>query len=436
MAMPYPEGEVFFKRSALKIAKGSGKDSWSFNPDIAKDFASHILIEYIYNRPCGAGGPRSYSCNAEVGSYKGYYPDSFSVMFSNTTEKLPPNRANVRGIPMLKQVKIDTLNDAIAYRDRHSGGPDKVTIMPVPVTAGAKYMFIDLFVPIRAIYLPLAQKVDKIHPDLCTYIMVDFRFRKGEYMIVDGMSKYEKPAAGYSQAAIDAQYEAMRGNSSKAAASPKKPDLKDAKDISDYKAFDEKQTDTPYTWQKFSYTEGLGLMPQRTLQMDLRGVYNLLILPRQLRNSDKGLYHPRNAEDALIKICEDDIHTVHNETPPQTIRAFQLLDYAGVISDHFGVDVTWQPYEYVPETASLISEIFKVGAETGLSLIPGVGPLASAGFSVFMEAISDPEGFKANNILKLDGEVLKGVLESAGEAAKYLAKRKGTKGASVIKILV
>ena len=43
MALPYPEGEVFFKRSVLKN-NGDGLD-----PDNLTSFNSHALIEWCWN---------------------------------------------------------------------------------------------------------------------------------------------------------------------------------------------------------------------------------------------------------------------------------------------------------------------------------------------------------------------------------------------------
>jgi hypothetical protein len=50
-------------------------------------------------------------------------------------------------------------------------------------------MYIDLTFPIRAIYFPLAQKPSKVFPDLCSYLMVDFRLRQGVQM-------WNQPTAG------------------------------------------------------------------------------------------------------------------------------------------------------------------------------------------------------------------------------------------------
>ena len=49
----------------------------------------------------------------------------------------------------------------------------------------------------------------------------------------------------------------------------------------------------------------------------------------------------------------------------------------------------------------------------GLSFVPAIGPLCSVAFTIAMTAITDPDSFKAENILKLSPEVLVAVVSSA-----------------------
>ncbi|KAK8925519.1 hypothetical protein VCV18_005948 [Metarhizium anisopliae] len=409
MAMPYPEGEVFFKRSKLKIPQSKQPDAWSFNANNMKDFASHILVEYIYNRPGMVSGTRVSQCTAEIGDWKAYYPDCINAMFSSTLQNAPEKHNGSPGIPMNRRIELGPCRDAKEYRDNSSGGPDKVCIVPVPVQRKDKYMFIDLVVPLRAIYLPLAHQVSDLDPDLCTYVMIDFRFRKGvEMMFADGIMGTEDSTA--------ATVSLIMGSGRPSHIDP----------IS--------QTHPQHRKQRFSYKEGLGMHQDRTLGIDLTGVYNLLILPRQLRSPDKGLYKPKDPKDTLIRNYPKGFTNTTLYDCPRERRAFQPLDYAEVISDHFGVDVTWQPYEYKEETKSMIQDIFQIGVETGLSFIPVIGPLMSAGFSIGMEAINNPEAFKMDNILDLSEDVMKEVAETAVEVAKNLPK--GKKGKKVIKLLV
>lgn len=55
-------------------------------------------------------------------------------------------------------------------------------LTPIVLDPSQPYMYIDLTFPNRAIYFPLAQKPSKVFPDLCSYLMVDFRLRQGVEM--------------------------------------------------------------------------------------------------------------------------------------------------------------------------------------------------------------------------------------------------------------
>lgn len=49
MALPYPEGEVFFRHAALR--------SNTFNPGDDSHFYGHFLIEWVYNAWDEQNGP-------------------------------------------------------------------------------------------------------------------------------------------------------------------------------------------------------------------------------------------------------------------------------------------------------------------------------------------------------------------------------------------
>ena len=73
-------------------------------------------------------------------------------------------------------------SDTDEYEKRAKGGPLMTAITPVKLHPDQPYMYIDLNVPIRAVYFPLAQKASSVFPDLCSYLMVDFRMRQGVRM--------------------------------------------------------------------------------------------------------------------------------------------------------------------------------------------------------------------------------------------------------------
>ena len=56
MAMPYPEGEVFFDRKVLSQPKAG------YDASKPKDFYSHFMVEYVWNVPAYHG---SHAANSE-----------------------------------------------------------------------------------------------------------------------------------------------------------------------------------------------------------------------------------------------------------------------------------------------------------------------------------------------------------------------------------
>lgn len=263
---------------------------------------------------------------------------------------------------------------ACRYKKRGAGGPAKIVLSPVELLndkdGPLPFMWIDLNFPVRAIYLPLQYQPSKDYPDLCSYLMLDFRLRKGVKM-------------------FDQKDYSMDGL-------PTRHDV----------PFDNKL--------------GLGYRPRQTLGIDIRGVYNFLILPRQLRSAEKGLFMPTDPADALVRLTGPENPSVPSQAQPD--RGFiQLpftdkLDIAHVINEHFGVELTYIPFEMPPDAETPMEEvrsILKMAVGVGLGFIPGVGPLVQRGFMIVMAIAEDPEGFKNRDPLELGLSIADAVAESA-----------------------
>ena len=97
--------------------------------------------------------------------------DSQAALFSDSNDATNITREVVLG----KSTNFNSL------RDKDKGGPDKVHLQPVTM-GNEKYMYLDLTVPVRAVYFPIATKSSALNEELCTYLMVDFRLRKGVKM--------------------------------------------------------------------------------------------------------------------------------------------------------------------------------------------------------------------------------------------------------------
>ncbi|GAB7332403.1 hypothetical protein MBLNU13_g04215t1 [Cladosporium sp. NU13] len=183
MALPYPEGEVFFKRSTLKNNDGG------LDPDNLKGGSytrNHLnYCEGKYNK-----------------REKYYYYNHMIVMFGSKegfekTVQSRDGRHYSRHSDIKREIRIKLPGNTEEYEKRQKGGPLMTVMTPIELDPKEPYMYIDLIFPIRAIYFPLAQKPSSVFPDLCSYLMVDFRLRQGIAMYddVEGFSlTYEPPS--------------------------------------------------------------------------------------------------------------------------------------------------------------------------------------------------------------------------------------------------
>jgi hypothetical protein len=270
-------------------------------------------------------------------------------------------------------------------------------------------MWIDLMFPVRAVYFPLQQKPSKDYPDLCTYLMVDFRLRKG-VKIMD-------------------QPQFHMGDSNKTPVCHNVP---------------------------FDNQTGLGMQPHKTIGLDIPGIYNYLILPRQMRSAEKGLYQPSDPADALIRLTGPAVTSVpasreKNSSNEGFIQRpwTNKLDFAHVVSEQFGVHLDYVPFEMPPDEQTSMDEvrgILTMAITVGLGFIPYAGPLLQRGFMIVQAIIEDPEGFKKRDPLELGLSIADGIAESALQirgnmsiigkgSAKGLGKRQGAPSETALKMI-
>jgi hypothetical protein len=159
------------------------------------------------------------------------------------------------------------------------------------------------------------------------------------------------------------------------------------------------------------------------ISLYIPGVYNYLILPRQMRSVERGLYQPSDPSKSLIRVHDINcINTTSNYIHATTIchKLSFKLDLTKVLEGHLGVQVVWQPFDIPePEDANqLLIDVF----EAGLCFIPVVGPLASNCFGLFIEIVRDPEAFKAINPFEMEGYLLADAAAAAEAIADGLPK--------------
>jgi hypothetical protein len=159
------------------------------------------------------------------------------------------------------------------------------------------------------------------------------------------------------------------------------------------------------------------------LSLHIPGIYNYLILPRQMRSVERGLYQPTDPFKSLIRVHPiGSINSMSNYINPSvTNQNLSLkLDMTKVLEGHFGVQVVWQPFD-IPEPEEANKLIFGM-IEAGLCFVPVVGPLVSIGFGLFVDIMNNPEAFKEIDPFELGGETLENVASSVEAIADGLPK--------------
>lgn len=274
-------------------------------------------------------------------------------------------------------VSLDNNQNYNELRDYDQGGLAKTILRPVPLR-NTRYMLIDWLNPFRAIYLPLAHQAGPGFEDLCVYLMIDFRLRQG-VQIRNGSGNL-----------VSLRFDRERG---------------------------------------LTYRHG------DVLSFDLKGIYDYLILPQQLRAPEKGLYRTQRRGDELITLWDrlrpTPIRSGSGAGPgllPTTRPFTRHIDLVTVINDNFGVDVTWQPYQY----SSWVVDFLLHVTNLALGFVPGVGPLLAVSFSVGMQIIMDPDGFREQNPLHLAADIIAALIDSGTSARGNLPQSHRRSGAMLL----
>ncbi|KAL8728019.1 MAG: hypothetical protein Q9166_005690 [cf. Caloplaca sp. 2 TL-2023] len=131
---------------------------------------------------------------------------------------------------------------------------------------------------------------------------------------------------------------------------------------------------------------GLCYRHHETLCFDVRGIYNYLIIPRQMRNPEKGLYKTATVGEELITLF--DCHRI--VTNPSLAKAKR----------HFLRSID-------------LNKLLGTFRLSWLGLVPKIGPLLAVSWSIGVQAIMNPDAFEAENVLHLSADVLQAVVGTA-----------------------
>ncbi len=147
----------------------------------------------------------------------------------------------------------------------------------------------------------------------------------------------------------------------------------------------------------------------------------LHVLPRQLRNSDIGLYEGQPYTIASM-VSLYDSGSVGQSCKSVSVQEYHSgMDYAKVVSDNLGVDLVWAPVE----TNKFMRDMAQALIAMGLDFIPVVGPMLSVGFSIAASAITSPDDFDYTTLLGIPGasvDLIDGVKDSCKKAGKFVPK--------------
>ena len=386
MALPYPEGEVYFKRSALVYGNVNTNPKSNPEPTVmddvtgpypdnfwaekAEDFYSHVLIEHVWNK--WASGPHTEPYNNDnmpkhprselLKGYGSNYWTQFGV-WNNTYISFGDKKD---GTAISREVCLENNQNYNELRDLDNAGHDstlKTILRPVP-RGKERYMYLDLVQPFRAIYFPLAHQTGPYNRDMCTYLMVDFRVRKGQKIHVPETNE-DKPLV-------------------------------------------------------FSDKLGLDYRHLDTLCFDIEGIYAYLALPLGLRNVEMGLYQASKTGDELITLFDcRRLSKISQDVKDNINRPFKRsIDLSSIINMDFGVDVAWNHVEY----KFWVTEVLEHAVITGVGMVPGIGTLLSVCLTIGIQAITDPDSFTTENILNLSVDALAAIKGSADHFKKHLVK--------------
>ncbi|KAI4279236.1 MAG: hypothetical protein L6R38_005088 [Xanthoria sp. 2 TBL-2021] len=263
-----------------------------------------------------------------TGRASGFYQTTFGV-WDSTHIMFGPNS---HGSSINRDVVLANNQNYNETRDYGDGGKIKVILRPVPV--GGKednFMFVDLVQQLRAVYFPVAYKSGPQDEDLCTYLMVDFRLRKGVEIRIPS---------------------------------------------------EDKKISLP-----FRYSTGLGYRYHETIYFNKTAT----------------------AGEELITLLDCNQIKLSPTTTRLDRHFIRSIDLGSVISDNFGVDVVWSPYEY----SSWVLNFMEHSVYLGLGLVPEIGPLLAVSWSIGMQALTNPDAFKAENVQHLSADVLQAIVGTA-----------------------
>ncbi|PYI35244.1 hypothetical protein BP00DRAFT_412198 [Aspergillus indologenus CBS 114.80] len=336
MSFAYPEGECFFKRSALR--------SSTYDPDKPEHFYGHLLVEYIWNRAAYSGDSAYYTKDVH------YHPRSaYRVVKGDWWDTKYGNWTNIHFLygkkPYSDEERYRTVEHNLCvsgnrFRDHDKGGALEswFMILPMPLLAkGEEWFLVDRTACIRGIYIPIAHQASEEYPDVCTFLQVNFAIPRQITVTVH-------------------------------------PAVDSADRLSWVGA---QSTGT------INLDATLGLAPdaQWTMAINVRQLVNLLSLPRALRGHN--CFSAR-----IIRMVDRKLTPTKAGTTPFVSDGTDL-SWATVASANYGLSIQWKP----PQPTTWLADFIKNSLTVAVGFVPLVGPVAAVCFPLAWTALADPGGF-------------------------------------------
>ncbi|KAJ5318850.1 uncharacterized protein N7506_011554 [Penicillium brevicompactum] len=330
MALSYPEGECFFKRSGLETTY--------YDSNNTHQFYGHFLLEYIWNKPSFHGSDAKPEGYHRRSGYKVVKGSLWNTNYGAWTQmfvmygKHP--YSDYADPDQYRVAEHNLCTSGNRFRDQEKGGSLEsfFMVLPMPKLSDAEeWLLIDRTAHIRAIYIPVAQQTSEEHPELCTFLNVNF-------------------ATGREIRILSHHYKAEH-------------DLPGSYSVTDG------------TWETVRTEVALGLHSDAnwTLAINIPHLVNLLSVPRFLRKHNVFSSKTIRMVDQLCVSTKGNVQKFSDGAD---------IDWTTIVNANFGLTVQWAPP-------------IRNSVTIAAGFMPIVGPIAAVAFPLVFTAITDPASFEA-----------------------------------------
>ncbi|KAI6754848.1 hypothetical protein HG530_012600 [Fusarium avenaceum] len=405
MALPVPEGIVWFDRGILKNEVADLNDP--------KQFPKFALVEVVTNRTYDEG-------------YIAY--NDPLIPYENHP------RASKQAVSFDSTKYWSATGDARDFERRTK--KTKVAYLPIPMpTPEERFLWIDLVFPVRAIYLPLSHVADQRMKRFASYIQLNLRLydslslktyrphdmpieklasnigKKAEDLLGKTagavLGKVGKDVGHVAQDIVDGQF--IPG----ADEPVQEPNLHDelmmalGGDIPSYK--------TGQLLIKPDRTTGLNWRSQWTMRIDARALTEMLLIPSYMRYRIYAspfryakLFHASAVDNKSAQTISE-----------KTMDPWVGIDYANVVTNHGGIVVDYKATG-IPQSS--IEQILLGILTAHASALPVAGTVLSLGLGYLAEYLDDPDAMLTNHRLAKKGtEIGLAFAQGAWSVKKYYA---------------